>query len=142
MNVKLIHLAAMVFAALAISLPLDAQQANHYHLIVMGTFGGPNSSLTDIGEGPGGVFLNNSGVMTGYADLSAPDPFPAFFFIDDYVDHAFLWQDGFMTDLGVLPHGWSSAAVAISANGLVAGFAVNGKIDPLIPGFPEQRAVL
>ena len=120
---------------------VPAQKANHYQLIVMGTFGGPQSSVTDTGV-PGGVFLNNSGVLIGYADLSAPDPFPNFAFIDGFIDHAFRWHDGFMADLGTLPHGWSSAPVAISANGLIAGFAVNGEIDPLIPGFPEQRAVL
>lgn len=114
---------------------------HHYKLIDMGTFGGPQSSVTDTGV-PGGVFLNSRGMLTGYADLSALDPYPNFCFIDCYVDHAFVWRDGFMTDLGVLPHGWSSAPVAISANGLIAGFAVNGEIDPLIPGFPEQRGVL
>jgi probable HAF family extracellular repeat protein len=121
---------------------VPAPQANHYQVIVIGTFGGPNSFVTDTGFVPGGVFLNNSGMLTGYADLSAPDPFLNFCFIDCFIDHAFLWQRGFITDLGVLPHGWSSAPVAISANGLIAGFAVNGEIDPLTPGFPEQRAVL
>jgi probable HAF family extracellular repeat protein len=133
--------ALVVPAGLTAQGQADAHQANHYQLIVMRTFGGPNSSVTDTGV-PGGVFLNNSGVMAGYADLDAPDPFPNFCFIDCHLDHAFLWQHGFITDLGVLPNGWSSAPVAISANGLVAGFAVNGEIDPLIPGFPEQRGVL
>ena len=140
------RLAAMALAVgLAMLIASVAQaQANHYQLIVMGTFGGPNSNVTDTGV-PGGVFLNNNGMFTGYADLAAPDPFQFpndYCFIDCYIDHAFLWQGGFMTDLGVLPHGWSSAPVAISANGLIAGFAVNGEIDPLIPGFPEQRGVL
>ena len=140
--------AAMALAvSLAMPIALGAQgqvpahKANHYQLIVMGTFGGSQSSVTDTGV-PGGVFLNNSGVLTGYADLSAPDPFPNFSFIDGFIDHAFPWHDGFMADLGTLPHGWSSAPVAISANGLIAGVAVIGEIDPLIPGFPEQRAVL
>jgi len=129
--------------SLAAQKPASAQ-ANHYQLNVVGTFGGPNSSLMDQGV-PGGVFLNNDGVMTGYADLNAPDPYLKpndYAFIDGYIDHAFLWQGGFITDLGVLPHGWSSAPLAISANGLIAGVAVNGEIDPLIPGFPEQRGVL
>jgi probable HAF family extracellular repeat protein len=133
--------AASAFALLLISLPVGAQQAHHYQLIVVGTFGGPNSSLVDTGV-PGGVFLNGKGVLTGYADLQAGDPYPAYCFIDCYVDHAFVRHDGFVHELGVLPGGWSSAATAISANGLIAGFAVNGEIDPLIPGFPEQRGVL
>ena len=56
---------------------VPAQKANHYQLIVMGTFGGPQSSVTDTGV-PGGVFLNNSGVLTGYADLSRARSFSQF----------------------------------------------------------------
>jgi len=145
---KWLYFAAMTLAV-ALATPAATAQnpasahANHYRLFVIPTFGGPNSSLMDQGV-PGGVFLNNSGILTGYADLAASDPYREpndYCFIDCYIDHAFVF-DGFMFDLGVLPHGWSSATLAISANGLIAGVAVNGELDPLIPGFPEQRAVL
>jgi len=121
--------------------PLAAQQHHHYKLIDMGTFGGPQSSIVDQGV-PGGVYVNNAGMFTGYADSRRPDPNPKFCFLDCYVDRAFQWQDGVMAKLDVLHHGLSSAPVAISANGLIAGFATNGDIDPLFPGFPELRAVL
>ncbi len=72
-----------------------------------------------------------------------PDPFPNFCFeLDCFTVHAFRWHNGVRTDLGVLPGGVNSLASWISANGLVAGVAENGQIDPLIPGFPELRAVL
>jgi probable HAF family extracellular repeat protein len=47
-----------------------------------------------------------------------------------------------LTDLGALPGGGSSQAEWITANGLIAGISQNGQTDPLIPGFPEFRAVL
>src|SRR5262249_3145644 len=45
-------------------------------------------------------------------------------------------------DLGVLPGGDASTAAWISDTGLIAGQAENGAVDPLLPGFPEIRAVL
>jgi hypothetical protein len=44
-------------------------------VIVIVTFGGPNSFVTGTGV-PGEVFLNNDGVLTGNVRLAAPDPFP------------------------------------------------------------------
>ena len=137
-----------LFATLAIPVGSTAQggvghghRPHHYQLIDMGTFGGPQSSIVDQGV-PGGVYLNNAAMFTGYADSGMPDPNQKFCFLDCYVDRAFQWQDGIVTKLDVLHHGLSSAPVAISANGLIAGFATNGETDPLFPGFPELRAVL
>jgi probable HAF family extracellular repeat protein len=42
----------------------------------------------------------------------------------------------------VLPGGASSEATRITDNGLIAGDSQNGETDPLIPGFPQIRAVL
>lgn len=142
--------AMALFAALAIPVQLAAQDSphhpHHYQLVDMGTFGGPRSFFANTNL-PRGSDVNNHGVVTGFADTSTPDPFPPFFFADYFTTHAFQWQNGVMTDLGVLPNGWSSAPVGISANGLIAGFAQNGEIDPntpvgFPPGFPELRAVL
>ncbi len=140
---------ALLFAALALPGRLAAQhnqganpKHHHYKLIDIGTFGGPQSYVA--GEGNGGSrVLNNHGTLTGTADTAIPDPFPDFCFDEDcFVGHAFQWQNGVMTDLGVLAAGTSSGTTWISANGLIAGVAENGEIDPLIPGFPELRAVL
>jgi len=148
-NLAMYITALPLLASLAIPIQLTAQKAkqdhpqqpNHYQLLDMGTFGGPQSSIVDQGV-PSGVSVNNGGVFAGYADTSRRDPFQDFCFLDCFVDHAFQSQGGVMNDLGVLHHGLSSAAVAISANGLIAGFAQNGEFDPLLPGFPELRAVL
>ncbi|MGH9774991.1 MAG: hypothetical protein ACRD50_08605 [Candidatus Acidiferrales bacterium] len=143
-------------AALAMALGVAAQDnatQNHktthhtYKLVDLGTFGGPQSYFVNDGV-PSGSDLNNGGMLTGFADTSAADPFPPFCFNGDcFVSHAFQWKNGVRTDLGVLHDGLSSATIGISANGLIAGFADNGEIDPNVPvgfppGFPELRAVI
>jgi probable HAF family extracellular repeat protein len=47
-----------------------------------------------------------------------------------------------MSDLGALTSLVSSSSAWVSNSGLIAGLSENGEIDPLIPGFPELRAVL
>jgi len=114
---------------------------HHYQLVDMGTLGGPQSYIADVGV-PGGRFVNNRGVLTGYSDTSTPDPFPSNCFNPDcFVAHAFRWQDGFMTDIGAERFDLSSASAWISENGLIAGFAENGEIDP-VTTFPELHAAL
>lgn len=129
----------------------DASSALHHHykLIDLGTLGGTSSYLNP-GSGQNfGNFssvLNNHGAITGFADTSLPDPFPAFCFGLDgscLVTHAFQAQKtGALKDLSALLDGVSSASTWISPNGLVAGLSQNGKTDPLLSGFPENRAVL
>jgi probable HAF family extracellular repeat protein len=125
---------------------LSAQEAKtahaRYRLIDLGTLGGPQSYL-NIPSGSYARVLNNRGRVTGWTDTPAPDPFPDVCFDDDcFIAHAFAWQRGRMRDLGTLPGGGSSQGNWISSNGLIAGISQNGEIDPLVPGFPEFRAVL
>jgi probable HAF family extracellular repeat protein len=144
------HITALtLLTALAVPIQLAAQnkqdhphQPHHYQLIDIGTFGGPQSYLVGTGIPRPGTDINNSGVLTGFADTSTPDPFPASCFNPDcFVSYAFQWQNGEMTNLGALVSGWSSVPVGISASGLIAGFSQNGGIDPLT-GLPELHAVL
>jgi probable HAF family extracellular repeat protein len=143
--------AMTLFGALAIPVRLAAQELqpqeqkkdhHHYKLIDLGTFGGPASYFSNGFDG----ILNHHGTAVGWADTSAPDPFPMFCFnttsTNCFVAHAFQWKDGVQTDLGALPGGASSQAIWISNNGLIAGNSQNGEQDPLFPGWGEYRAVI
>jgi probable HAF family extracellular repeat protein len=125
------------FITLALPVPVVAQH-HHYQLIDIGTFGGPSSYLLLDSQ-----MQTNSGKLIGWADTSAADS-PQFCFSpgDGYASVAFQWHDGMFTNLGVLPGGTSSQATWISSNGLIVGNSQNGEIDPLLPGFPESRAVV
>ncbi len=139
-------------------LPAEAQlqpQAKHHHymLIDVGTFGGPSSYFNNLNLtdrfGFGTAFygfaqvLNKQGTLAGFAETSTPDPYPDFCYTPDcFVAHAFEWQGGVKTDLGVLRGGVSSEVFWITSDGLITGNSQNGELDPLIPGLPEIRAVL
>lgn len=76
------------------------------------------------------------------ASTPASDPFYPNCFVDCFVDHAFKYEDGVLTDLGSLGAS-SNSAIAHSSNqrGWIVGVGENGAIDPLT-GFPEIRALL
>jgi probable HAF family extracellular repeat protein len=143
---RLMSVIALSFiGALAIPFKVAAQE-QRYKVIDLGTFGGPASYL----DGDNGVngapneVLNSRGVVAGWADISTPDPnAPDFCFNSDcFISHAFRWDKGVLTDLGVLPGGGSSQARHISGSGLIIGQSQHGVIDPLVAGLPEFRAVL
>jgi hypothetical protein len=89
--------------------PLSAQKAPRYRLVDLGTLGGTVSYGSVNGDGF--QLLNNSGVVSSYADLSAADPNASYFcYVPDCLQvHAFRWSKGVMQDLGALP-GNNSAA--------------------------------
>ena len=146
---RAVSLVTVIIAALAITIPSQAQSATtnqgqnvRYKIIDLGTFGGPQSYV-NIPDLSYARVLNSRGMVSGWADTPVPDPFPDFCFVGDCsVTHAFRWVNGAKEDLGVLQDGVSSDATWIAENGLIAGDSENGEIDPLIPGFPEIRAVL
>ena len=125
-------------AALAVPFVATAQEEKNEHhpykLIDMGTFGGPSSLFSN----PDSRVINNRGTATGVADTPTPDPNC---FFDCSVDHAFVWKNGVITDLGTLPGGQSSFAYWVNNRGLIVGQSQNGLIDPLT-GAPEVRGVL
>jgi probable HAF family extracellular repeat protein len=142
-QLRLASLILLAVALLMVSTQVSAQQGtthHHYKLIDVGTFGGPQSFIADVGV-PGGRFVNNGGIFTGFADTSTPDPFPSACFWDCFVAHAFRWQDGVLTDIGAESNGLSSGSAWISQNGLIAGFAETGEIDP-VTALPELHAAL
>ena len=128
-------IAVALSAALTVPVQLAAQgnQANkhhHYKLIDIGTFPGRsiyNTRVTSNGSTPTEFqqMLNNQGTLVGGADTPFVNPYDCFNpfnqSIECYVQHAFAWQKGKLTDLGTLPGGSASFAYFISDNGLVTG---------------------
>ena len=128
--------------------PQAQTQTNYqqYTLYDLDTLGGPDSILSFFV-----ISLTNKGVIGG-AQTVGSDPFnpncfgPTVYDMipDCYVMHAFLWNHGTLTDLGALPghHGNNgSLANAINSEGVVAGLAENGRVDP-DTGYPEVHAVI
>ncbi len=124
----------ITFALLAVLLGAGqlTAQTLRYKLIDLGTFGGPNSSETV--EFP---YINNRGMVVGFADTDVPDPFNP----GGFLPHAFRWQNGVLTDLGTLAGGHGSFAIWTNDRGQVVGLSDNGKIDPVLGG-PQGRGVL
>jgi probable HAF family extracellular repeat protein len=79
------------------------------------------AGAVDLGGLGGGVTqaaaLNSLDQVVGRARIAPPT---------SNIDHAFLWQNGVMTDLGVLPGGSWSEARDINDSGLIVGNADNG----------------
>jgi|SRR5215471_13675835 len=101
-----------------------------YRLVDIG-LGGPQSAVFEFFH-----TLTSRGALVGMAETSTPDPnYPNFTpFIgfgnpDPFIQRAFLWQNGELTDLGALIN--SSQADAVNARGVIAGVSENGLIDPL-----------
>jgi probable HAF family extracellular repeat protein len=151
---KLASIIATTFFILVIPLAVPAQDTvtqnrntkhHHYVVIDVGSFGGPDSIVYEVGV----RYLNNHGNFTGCADTPNLDPNnpqnPYFlypdFIVDPYIQHSFRWELGEITDLGTFPGGTSSCTQWISDRGWIVGGATNGKID-LLAGYPEVNAAL
>jgi probable HAF family extracellular repeat protein len=143
-----------LLAALCLPSQLFAQPPavhHHYKLIVIETRG-LSIYNTPVTTGGGATefsqVLNNRGSLVGGVNtpLINTGGYPNNCFnvqqpIDCYIQHAFVWQNGQLTDLGTLPGGLGSFAFFISDNGLIAGASENGAIDP-VANTPETHAVL
>jgi len=138
-------LAGALFATLAMSAQLAAQNDpdhkklghHHYQLVIVGTFGGPNSS--NAWAGLGNKTLNSRGTVIGEADTTAPDPFCLVFC---YMADAFEWHDGVETELGGLSGNANGTyADGINSRGWISGISGNGIIDQAT-GYPVMEAVL
>ena len=134
---KLTSMAAMVIlAALASSTGLSAQEQaspqehkskySHYKVVDLGTFGGPHSNVNG-----NSINTNAKGTVVGGASTSTPDPACTFDFPYCFAFHAFKFRKHVLTDLGTLPGGTNSLAIAINSPGAIAGISENGAIDPV-----------
>jgi probable HAF family extracellular repeat protein len=139
--------AAVFFVTVAFTarLPLQQQQASpaqgnerhRYKVVEIGTLGGPNSYFTFISKP-----LNSRGIAAGMADTATAVNLPfCLLFPDCFLTHAFLWKDGAITDLGVLPEIGGSFVNDINAKGTVTGMSLNGGSDPGL-SLPYFDAVL
>jgi probable HAF family extracellular repeat protein len=148
-SLRLTGIIAITLFAVAMPVSLAAQgkakehhthQYHHYQIIDVGTFGGPQSFLSQIGGLPRAGILNNRGTLTGAAETLTVDPY-CFWSQDCYASHAFRWRNGGKTDLGVLSGGIGSQVNWIGANGLIVGISDHGQQDPLTGGL-EFHGVL
>lgn len=89
-------------AALVFSAALASGQT--WEAVPLGTLGGPRSAAFGV---------NESGQVVGAADT------------EDGTFHAFVWDDGVMTDLGTLTGGDVSTAFSINNDGVVVGRSTN-----------------
>jgi probable HAF family extracellular repeat protein len=109
---KKIGIVLLVFCSCVVlaPLPLSAQQRlPQYTVVDLGTLGGTFTA-------PGG--MSNSGWVEGWATLA------------DGNEHAFLWHNGVMTDLGTLGGPNSDSGWPPSDSGNAAGGAETGAVDP------------
>src|SRR5215471_10772693 len=118
-------------------------QHHTYQLIDLGTFGGP----TSYNFSENAREMNNRGEVTGQAATTIPDPnYPNFNPIlfggpDPFLEHAFLWSNGVLIDLGAIPGANGSGAGSINSAGVAAGASTTGSIDPTT-GWPAAEAII
>jgi probable HAF family extracellular repeat protein len=112
--------------------------------LVVHAFAWLDGRLRDLGALPGhnssAVFeVNGHGVGAGMSETGALDAFNGYPAV-----HAVLFKHEGMVDLGTLPGGSSSVAVAINDRGQVAGFANNDIPDPasILPFGTQTRAFI
>jgi probable HAF family extracellular repeat protein len=131
-------IAAAILPALTFAAPAQARAQYPYTLIDLGTFGGPSSFL----DLPG-VPITSDGTVLGQADTSALDKdWPhCRGCADRFIQHAFAWRDGRLTDLGALPGNNSSAIYELNGQGAGVGLSENGRTDPHVGG-PAYVAVM
>ena len=110
-----ITIAFLTVALLLFLLAAQAQNAapTRYAVVDLGTLGGVFGSSAHS--------INNKGWIAGVANVSG-----------DMVEHAALWRDGVVADLGTLGGDNSNVDFPVKNDtGLIVGFAQTSDIDPL-----------
>jgi probable HAF family extracellular repeat protein len=136
-----LRLVIIVAAMLLTQRPLVAQQSPEsrlrYRIFDVGTFGGPNSQ-TNATSRP----MNNRGMVSGIADSDELCPHaPGVGLATGFISPGFMWRNGVLTNIGLLPGGCASLPVGINEKGTIVGVSDNDIIDPQT-GFAEIRADL
>ena len=83
--------------------------------------------------------VNGAGVGVGASEATVSDPFTGV-----PSEHAVMYVNGEVRDLGTLPGGYESQANDINDRGLVSGFASNGTPDPyaILPLGTQSRSFI
>jgi probable HAF family extracellular repeat protein len=94
----------------------DAYLYSNGVMVDLGTLGGTQSF---------GYGINSSGQVTGAAGTVFQNPalFPCYVFQIGSICHAFIYNNGVMTNLGTLPGGQNSAGLGINDAGQVVGYS-------------------
>jgi probable HAF family extracellular repeat protein len=118
----------------------------HYQLVDMGTFGGPASFVSE--PSIVGWPLSESGVLVGGSATPEQPPISSnplacggLSYGVSFVTRAFRWQNGAVTDLGVLPAGGCSKAFSVNRSGGIVGISEDGLLDPITYYEHDTRAV-
>jgi hypothetical protein len=137
-----VRLIEIVLAAVAVPL-LSAQQASpRYKLTDLGTFGGPEGTLSFAVR-----ILNDHGMFAGQMDTTLTDTYYPNFnpfiypFPKPLVQHASLFRDGVLIDLSGSGSLQNGGAVWVNSAGHTVGGEENGLIDPSM-GYPEVEGRL
>ncbi len=137
---EIVTCAALLLGVVTINGKLNAQEPHtrhaHYKVIDLGTFGGPHSQFNG-----GSRVINRKGMAVGGASTSIPDPLCTFDYPYCFIFKAGKYDNGSFLDLGSLPGGANSFAIAINSNGVATGGSENGLIDPMT-GLLEDAAVI
>jgi probable HAF family extracellular repeat protein len=122
--------------------PAQAASRYPYTLVDPGTFGGPQNFLN-----LPAVPLTPNGALLGTADTTIPDAdYPNFNpfmvgFPNPVLDHAFVWRNGHLRDLGALPGNNSSAVFELNGSGVGVGMSETPITDPNT-GWPADHATM
>jgi probable HAF family extracellular repeat protein len=99
--------------------------------------------VMDLGVLPGGAvsqanWVSGNGLIAGFSQSGQMDPLVGF-----PENRGVLWYDSKIVDLGTLPGGHESLALAVNNRGQVVGFGFNNVPDPIsLTGFPTQTRAL
>jgi probable HAF family extracellular repeat protein len=141
----------MTIFAVALTVPAQDQESHnndhrhhHYQLMQIPTLGGAETNFFDTPTNNIAILNNRGSVSGGCAGTPLSDTYSSSYWWNSNGElcHAFVWQNGSLTDLGSLPGNNNSASTWISANGTVVGYSENGEIDPSVPDLPEFSAVM
>ena len=140
-SIRRLGLVVTMTAIFLVQRPLLAQQTHgsalRYRILDVGTFGGPNSQTNGTSR-----VMNNMGTVAGMADSDQVCPHaPGVGLTTGFISPAFIWRNGVLTNIGLLPGGCASLPVGINQRGTIVGVSDNDIIDPQT-GFAEIRADL